>query len=107
MKLAVFTCALAFAYAAAARATLQPEPQSSHHWVFQTSEQHKYVHMSTVEALPDGRIAVAFQSAQGEGNDEQAIFFKRSSDGGVTWEPHKVNVAATRISCPTFADTFA
>eukprot|EP00750_Incisomonas_marina_P028614 INCI6789.1.p1 GENE.INCI6789.1~~INCI6789.1.p1 ORF type:complete len:314 (-),score=40.96 INCI6789.1:491-1375(-) len=93
MTLAVFASVFAFAFVAfAAGLAAQPEPPSSHHWVFQTSEQHKYVHMSTVEALPDGRIAVAFQSAQGEGNDEQAIFYKLSSDGGVTWEPHKVAV---------------
>ena len=68
------------------------DPVSEHYWVFQTSEDHKYVHMSTVEPLPDGRIAVAFQTGPAEGDDGQSIFFKRSSDGGKTWEPHKVAV---------------
>jgi len=67
-------------------------PDSEHYWVFKTSKDHAYVHMSTIEPLPDGRLAVAFQSAQREGNDEQAIFFKRSSDGGKTWEAHRVAV---------------
>ena len=41
--------------------------------------------------LPNNTLAVSFQaSAYGEGCNDQSIFFKISTDGGVNWTPHTV-----------------
>lgn len=86
------------ASAAPAGTAAHPDGSSSsveHHWVFQTSSTTQYCHMSTIELLPGGTLAVAFQAAHvSEGDDDQSIFFKTGTvaDPG-SWTPHRVVVA--------------
>ena len=65
-----------------------------HQWVFKTSKDVGYVHMSTIEqAGHGGPLAVAFQATPGsktEGSDTQSIYLKLSKDNGITWAPHTV-----------------
>lgn len=47
--------------------------------------------MSTIEQIPGGPLAVAFQaSKKTEGSDDQTIYFKLSTDGGHSWDAHTV-----------------
>lgn len=47
-------------------------PPVDHHWVFQTNGSIGYCHMSTIELLPHGALAVAWQGSSGiEGASDQ------------------------------------
>ena len=66
-------------------------PPVEHEWVFQCDAAIGYVHMSTIQLLPTGALAVAFQAAHStEGARDQSIFFKTSLDNGTSWSPHAV-----------------
>ena len=71
-----------------------PPLNVTHDWVFKTSTTTGYVHMATIEQVPGGMLAVAFQATHGttEGADDQSIFLKLSHDGGSTWGGHTVLV---------------
>eukprot|EP00937_MAST-01D_sp_MAST-1D-sp2_P002926 g2926.t1 len=77
-------------------AVLATEYNVSHHWVFKTSKSTGYVHMATLEQVPDTKtLAVAFQATHDttEGDDSQSIYLKLSQDGGTTWNVHTVLVS--------------
>ena len=64
-----------------------------HSWVFETSKEWGYVHMSSLEQVPNGPLVAAWQaSRRGEGDDDQAILIKTSNDGGDSWAVHRVAI---------------